>query len=349
MRRVRVCIGLLALLSGGGWVGAEDKPKEPAPPKGPRFADKAAGVSARGPEGWSMKADQGAPTEWTRLVTFNDPVSDADIVFSVRKKDVSSGPALLAKVRKEWAQGGPGLRVSAMRAVEATPMTPVTHVIVDGSFVRKPKARKGVPSAPVPYRVNATYYLGPNGEYLLYAKAQETHWSRIRPRLRKVRASVTFTKAVGAHAGGRGSYRNDKVGFTCSYPPESAVVVTAYTHQVVGFVPPSNDDPTIEIYRLAFEGTPEEDSRRLITFYVEDQGGEAERSDMTIVGKEASLVTAKADVGGVERSIRIATFQRNDNTTWRIKVTGPVGDDGKVDEALRTFIDGFKLTRPGDG
>lgn len=323
---------------------AEDKSEaKPKAPPGPRYVNKTAGVSARGPTGWKMRADKGGPVEWARLVTFYDPSTDADVVFSVRKKTASSPHALLTKVRKEW-RDSTRMRVKAMRAVEASALVKVAHVIVDASYVLKPKPKNGVPSAPVPYSINATYYLGPDGEYLLYAKAQDTHWSRLRPRLRKVRDSIIFSRASAPVPTGGGSFRNTRYGFSCIYPATSSVVVRGLPH-LAGFVPASDADATLDVYRISFDGSIDDDARRLITHYVEDQGGEAERSDTTVAGKEAALVSAKAEIGGVERTIRIATFKRNDGKTWRLRVTGPADQDVMVDAALKTFIDGFKLIR----
>ena len=88
------------------------------------------------------------------------------------------------------------------------------------------------------------------------------------------------------------------------------------------------------------------DAKRIVTHYVEDQGGEAELGDVTVNGREGVLVKASAEIGGVPSAVRVATFRRNDQKTWRIRVTGPADAGAKVDAALRSFLDSFKLTKP---
>lgn len=328
---------------------AEDKPdaKTEAKPKGPRYVNKEAGVAARGPEGWRMKADAAGPVEWSRLVTFYDSATDADIVLSVRKRTSSSASELLAKVRKEWA-ASPKIRVTAMRSVPKDTLNKVPHVLVDATYTVKPKAKTGeVPLPPVPYAVNATYFLGADGEYLLYAKAQRTHWSRILPKLREVRSSVQFARGVVEAPKTGGEYENQRYGFKCVYPDGAKLLTTGLPH-VIAFVPKSSDEPRVDVYRLSLDGNAETDAKRLVTHYVDEQGGEAELGDVTVSGREGVLVKATAEIGGVPSAIRVATFRRNDNKTWRIRMTGPAGSGAKLDAALKTFLDTFKLTRPNN-
>ena len=187
----RVAYVLLLLALGAPLVTSVEAAPRGGDAKGPAgsaYRNKQLGVTARGPAGWKMVADKKGviPSRWRRLVTFNDNATDAQATLSVRPRAAPTLDDLLASVRKDWAKSADRLRVSSMRKIEASALNKIGQIVVDGSFTRKAKpvkSEKGVPAPPsagISVRVQAIYYLGPGNTYLLYAQAQETHWSRVR-------------------------------------------------------------------------------------------------------------------------------------------------------------------------
>lgn len=335
-------------------VPARGEPEETkGGPKGATYSNKELGVRAEGPEGWKLVADDGsAPSRWRRLATFNDTATDAQAVLSVRPRDAGSLDALMTRVRAEWQKSAPRLRMDGIRKVEASAVSRVPYVAVDGSFTRKPKpkpAEKGVPAPPsagVSYRVEATYFLGAGYEYLLYAQGRQTHWSRLRTPLRRLRESVKLADvaADAAAAAGSGMYRNDHLGFSCTYPRDYAIVVPQREHHVVQFEGVSAEDPVLGIYHFKWSESAEKDAERVIAHYEENEGGTAEMKRYEVAGQEGVLVTAKATLGGVDRVILLAIVKRGD---WCFRLRGvvPAAKAAEGARVFRTFAGSLKLKR----
>lgn len=342
-----VVLAAWALLAGASGVGALAAPDEAA--QEGEYRNDSMGVSARVPAGWKFSAESGSPTVWKRLATFWDPVTSSEVVFSARTRASATVEDMEGSVRKDWAQN-PRLQVTAMRRVPAAPPTrPVPMVIVDAAFTVKHEPKAGeaapkVPPPPVTYRVNATYFLAPGFEYMLYATAQSTHWSRITARVDALRESVTFQGAPADAAGpvGEGAYRNNEVLFACRYPSNYSVTAPARSSHIVQFEGVGADDPELGVYHMAFEPEAAEDAARLVDHYVSN-GGEASISTIEVFGKQARLVTAQAAVGGRDRTIMIAVLKRGSSELFRLRASMPKGTEAKGRRVFEAFVASFKL------
>ncbi|MDJ0522428.1 MAG: hypothetical protein QNJ90_10200 [Planctomycetota bacterium] len=329
--------------------GAKSDPKKAG---GSTYRNAKLGVRARGPAGWKMVADRKgvAPTRWQRLVTFNDGATDAQATLSFRPRSATTLDDLLAMVRKDWDKSADRLRVSSMRKIEASALNRIGQVVVDGSFTRKAKpakAKKGVPAPPsagTPMRVQAIYYLGPGHTYLLYAQAQQTHWSRLRSRLERLRQSVQFDKAVEKGPTGEGSYRNDATGFACRFPKNYTVVTPQRENHLVQFEGVGAEDAVLSVYGFKWEQSAEKDAERLVAHYEEDKGGTASARTMEVAGQEGFLVTAKAMLGGVDRVVMIAVVKRGSDC-FRLRASMPATAEAKGTAVFRAFVAGFKFSR----
>lgn len=329
---------------------ARAAPEEAAPAG--RFRNEALGVSAKVPEGWKLSAEAGTPTVWKRLATFWDPVTGSEAVLSARSRSAASVEDLEGAVRRDWAQN-PRLQVTAMRRVpSAPPARPVPLVIVDATFTVKSEPKEGdpaprIPPPPVTYRVNATYFLGPGYEYMLYATAQSTHWSRITARIDALRESFAFEGAEAQASGpvGEGAYRNNEVLFSCRYPSNYGVIVPARSSHVVQFEGIGADDPDLGVYHLAFEGDAADDAARLVDHY-QAGGGEARISTIEVFGKQARLVTAQAAVGGKDQTILIAIVKRGSGELFRLRAAMPKGSDAKGRRVFEAFVASFQMGVP---
>jgi hypothetical protein len=325
---------------------------EPKGASGSAYRNKELGVAARGPAGWKMVADKNGavPTRWRRLVTFNDNTTDAQATLSVRPRSAASLDDLLASVRKDWDKSADRLRVSSMRKIDASALSKTGQIVVDGSFTRKAKpakVEKGVPAPPagdVTVRVQAIYYLGPGHEYLLYAQAQETHWSRVRGRLERLRTSVEFDKAAEELPEGEGIYRNEAIGFSCTFPQTFAVITPQRENHLVQFQGVGANDPVLSVYGFKWEQDLAKDAERLVAHYEEDKGGTASAKTMEIAGQQGMLVTAKAMLGGVDRVVLIAVVKRGDSI-FRLRASVPAEAEAAGTRVFRKFVAGFKMTR----
>ncbi len=360
MARIRILplpIALIAvfLLSVGlstGHLAAEpeDGKKKKAAPSGPTFQSKRLGIRASGPAGWTMVADKaGAVSNWQRLATFNDPKTDGQVVLYSRPRSSRGLDNLMAGVRKEWSKTASRLRMDGMRKIDASAVNPIGRVIVDGSFARKGKQAKkgkdGVPPPPAPstpMKVQATYYLGDGHEFLLYAQSRQTHWSRLRKGLAKMRDELALTQKSATSAKGEGSYRHEGADFTCRFPKGYTVIQPQRANHLVKFVGLSGDDPAFSIYAFPYEQSAAADADRLVTFYESDKGGEASTTGLEVSGTEGVRVKAKAMLDGVDRTIFIAVFKRN-TKCYRVRCVVPSEEEAKGDAAFRTFLDAFKF------
>ena len=341
-----VCLGGLAAAA----VPTRAADEQPADRGGgPVYRDAEAGVRVVGPKGWRLNAEGVAPLEWTRLATWFEPESDADAVLSVRKRSSTNVQAMLTRVRDEWARSR-DITVTATRAIEPTPGSPVGQVVVDGTYIVRPKPPAGsnpsVPPPPVPYRMRATYWLAPRGEYLLYVTARQTFWSRLAEALRLMESSVQFEGETASTPKGAGTYRDDKYGFACRFPQDHTVLVPSLRNQLVEFAGVSEDDPSYGIYVMGWERPLAEDVRRLQAFYEEEQGGETHTTAITLAGQEATVVEARARVGGRDTIALLAAFKRGSDRLFRIKASAPASREAELREGMRVFLDGFKLTQP---
>ncbi len=316
-------------------------------PSGSSYRNAKLGIRARGPSGWGMIADKvAAPSRWQRLVTFNDKATDANARLSARPRVSATLDDLLSAVRKDWDKSADRLRVSSLRKIEASALNKIGRVIVDGSFTRKPKAvktKKGVPAPPSAgtlYQVQATYYLGPGYTYLLYAQGQDTHWSRLKGRLRRLAESVQFDKEPDLGPTGEGSYRNEAVGFTCRFPKGYTVVTPQRENHLVQFEGVSERDAVLSVYGFKFEQDADKDAERLVAYYEEDKGGTANATTMEVAGQQGVRVQAKAMISGVDRIILIAVVKRGGDC-FRLRASMPAEAETSGTAAFRTFVAGF--------
>lgn len=354
LRTVPMLVALLSAcaLCGGGLLGRaslEAAPDDAKAPKGSSYRNASLGVSARSPVGWKMIVDNAeAPSSWKRLVTFNDRATDAQAVLSVRPRTVVSVDALMAATRRAWNKSRGRLRLDSIKKVDASPLTPIGKVIVEGSFSREaaPKpAKDGVAPPPAPavsYRVQATYLIGPGHEFLLYAQGQRTHWSRLRAPLRKLAASIRFTGDKPAGARGVGSYRSDAHGFSCKFPQDYTVVTPQRTNHVVSFEGLSKDSALLSVYAFSWEKSVDKDAERLVIHYEEDKGGSASIKSREVAGQEAVFLTAQATLGGVDRTILLAILKRGD-TCFRLRASMPKSALAAGTSAFETFVDSFRF------
>lgn len=348
----------LALAAGvGGGPGirrlvAEEGKTPPAAPgaatTGAVLHDKERGVRVTAPKDWKLVPDKGGPTLWTRVASFFDGKTSAEAVFSERKRGAIDAQSLLARVRAEWAERT-DIVVTSTRLVEATPTSPTARVVVDGTYMERPSAPKGVaaavPPPPIAWRTRTTYFLGPGHEYMLYARAHQTHWSRADPAFATIESSVAFDREVDAGPKGAGAYRNDEAGFQCAFPPEYAVTVPGFRNHVVEFVGISDADPALGVFVLPWTGTLEADAKRLVDFYVEDQGGSAESRGIQLGGREALLVEARARVGGRDTIVLLALAKRGNDAIYRVKGTAPLAEEAALRARFNAFLASFQWTR----
>lgn len=341
-----------ALLGSCLWASAataapEDPPKKR--PGGSAYTNKQMGVAARGPAGWRMIADKaGAPSKWSRLVTFNDSMTDAQAVFSARPRTAGGLEDLLGMVRKDWDKTADRLRVSSMRKIDGAGSGALGTVVVDATFVRtrkaktKPGSPPPPPQPPVTYRVQATYYLASGYEFLLYAQGQQTHWSRLRGPLSELRSSMKFVGGSESGPRGEGSYRDERRGFACRYPKDYTVVVPQRGNHFVQFEGLSGTAPVLGVYGFRWSESVVKDAERLIAFYEDTHSGEATMRTTEVGGNEAMFVTANANVGGVDRVILFAIFKRGDEL-FRVRASMPKDAEAGGARVFRKFVNGFKL------
>jgi hypothetical protein len=144
---------LLALLLAGapgdgglfGCAALEAAPEDAKAPQGSSYRNARLGVSARSPVGWKMVVDKGTtPTNWKRLVTFNDKATDAQAVLSFRPRTVTSVDALMASTRRAWSKSRGGLRLDSIKKTEASGLSPIATVVVEGSFTREAKPQAAI-------------------------------------------------------------------------------------------------------------------------------------------------------------------------------------------------------------
>ena len=346
-RAVLLGLGLVVALLAAPRVGAEpeDAPQGTATTV---YRNTQLGLTASTPEGWTIVADKTtAPTSWKRLATFHDKDTDAQAVLSVRPRRAATLDDLMGMVRKDWEKTQDRLPMSAMRKVEASALSPVAKVIVDGSFVRKGEAKKSAAGVPEPpsntsYKVQATYYLGPGNTYLLYATAQQTHWSRLRAGLDSMRESLRFDEPPAEGPTGEGSYRNDHIGFACRFPKGYTVVAPQRENHLVQFEGVSRDDAVLGVYAFGYDQSAAADAERLVAYYEGDKGGTAAISRTEVSGQEAQLVKAKAMITGTDTIIMIAILKRGDDC-FRLRAEFPVGAEAKGTAVFTTFVESFRL------
>ena len=360
-RRLGDAFGVLAFVVGALALTTADAaprggemadPAKKAGGSGAAYANPELGVRARGPAGWKMVADRGSvPTTWNRLVTFNDPETDAQATLSVRPRSAATLDDLLSSVRADWDKTNDRLRVNSMRKVEASALSKVAQVIVDGSFTRKaekpPAAKDGVPPPPssgTPYRVQAVYLLGPGYTYLLYAQCQETHWARLRAPLEMLRESIQFEEEVNTGPTGEGSYRSEADGFTCRYPKDYTVVTPQRSNHLIQFEGVSEAAPVLSIYGFKWEQDVAKDVERLVAHYEENKGGTASATSMEVAGQQGMLVKAKATLGGQDRIVLIAVVKRGDDL-FRLRASMPVSAEASGTAVFQTWVGSFKLQR----
>ena len=318
--------------------------EEPPAKKGPSFKSAEHGVKAAGPGGWRMTADKPKAASWDRLCTFWDPDSSAEAVLSRRPRKARNIKELHGMVLKEWA-ANKSLTVTGMRPVEATELNRQAYVVVDATYVTKPKAKSpdDPPPPPQTWRVNATYLLSANSEVLLYVKSQASHWSRVRGSLDGLRRSVSFVAPTTEGPKGEGSYRSDRYSFSCRYPKNYTVVQPARPLHVVRFEGATGAEPVLSVYRFKWDKSVEKDVERMVSYYVDELAGEAEAGTIEVSGKQARLVTARATIGAGEQVFFLAILKRGDRC-FRLKASSSPERAGECEAAFKAFVDTFRLT-----
>ncbi|MGE0193201.1 MAG: hypothetical protein AB7T63_14295 [Planctomycetota bacterium] len=350
-RRHRLATTLvLALVVGAPGAVASAEGEEPAGAAGPTFRDAELGLTVVGPKGWKLNAEGSGPSEWTRLATWLEPDTDAEAVLSARRRTSADVQALLARVRLDWASSRE-ITVTGTRAVPPSPTDPIGQVVLDATYVVRPKPEPGSPPGvtppPIPWRVRATYWLAPRGEVLLYAKARQTHWSRFESSLRTLEGSMAFA-ASGAPEGPKGSgvFRDEKNGFACKYPEGYTVSLPALRNHIVQFASVDVDAPAFDVYVLSWDRSAEDDVRRLEAFYRDEQAAETTTEPLTVVGQEATRLEARARIGGRDLLLLTVVFKRGSDRLYRLKATGPAAREAELRQGLEAFLGGFELIKP---
>jgi hypothetical protein len=348
---------LLAALGSALFFGVLAPRAGAAPGDGPKpahagglYRNAQLGVTVHAPAGWMVLADKGqAPTTWKRLATFRDRQTGAQVVLSVRPRRAASLEDLVATVRADWKKTQAKLPMSSLQKVEASALSPAAKVIVDGSYVRKVEPKKsasGVPEPPssISYHVQATYYLGPGYTYLLYASAREVHWSRVRVELERMRDGLRFDKKPESGPTGVGSYRNELVGFACTFPKDYTVVVPARENHMVRFMGVGEQDAILDVYAFHWEQGLDADAARLVSYY-EGKGGTASTGPLEVAGQEGRLVTAKAVLAGKDSVVLIAILKRGPDV-FRLRAQMPQESQAQGTAAFKAFVAGFRLGQP---
>jgi hypothetical protein len=337
---------LLALVTTVGAAAAtaapEDPPKPAPAPAGAVYKNDPLGLRLEGPPGWTLVADKGGVTTWTRLATWSDKTTDVEAVLSARERKAASLAALEETVKKEWATD-PTFTVTTTQVVQPTALKPVGMLLLEATQVRKPTPKPGEPpSAPVIWQVNAAYVLGAGHEYLLYAQGRATVWSRVRGKLDALRDSITLS-ASPRGAEGEGAYRDDRRGFTCRYPRGYAVVVPQRPEHVVEFQGVGADDAVLGVYHIKFAEAVERDAERVVAYYAEEQHGEASSAPFEVGGRPGMLVTARASVGGAEQTVFLAVVKRGADEVFRLKAAMPRAQEARGRSAFDALVRSFVL------
>ncbi len=328
-----------------GWLGCVTAGADE--PKGATFREPQLGLSATGPSGWRVATQGTAPTEWTRLATWFETGNPAEAVLSARRRSAIDVQALQTRVRDEWS-ASKEITVVGTRSVEPTPTAPIGQVIVDATYVVRPKPAAGadptVPPPPVPWRIRATYWLAPRGEVLLYAKAPQAQWARFEPLLKQLETSVAFVGAESAaEPAGSGTFRDEKNGFACRYPDGYSVALPAQRNHIVQFAAIDADAPSFDVYVVPWERALDDDVARTQSFYENEQAAETSTHPLTLLGQEATRLEARARIGGRDLLLLTVFAKVGSNRVFRIKATAPVGREGELRRALDAFLGGFTL------
>jgi hypothetical protein len=329
---------------------AEDPPAR----TGPSYRNESMGIRLQGPQGWKMAtSSQSAPVAWMPLVTFYDPPTDTDVTLSVRPRKSSGVKELSEALQKEWSSDK-SFTVMANRIVEPTPLRPLASVWIEATQTvtppapatpKPPPAVPPPPPAAVQWYVTASYWLAPGYEYLLYGKARSTVWSRMRPLVEAVRDSFTV---AGASAGpeGEGAFHDDLHAFACKYPKGYSVRIPQRKNHLVEFQGVSADAPVLGVYGFTAEHSVEDDVRTLVTYYTEEQGGEASTGPVEVSGGAGTLVTARASVGGKEQTFLIAVVKRGATEFFRVRAAMPRTAEAEGKRVFDLFLRSFRVGAP---
>ncbi|MHC5009912.1 MAG: hypothetical protein ACYTG6_03055 [Planctomycetota bacterium] len=311
---------------------------------GSTYRNEELGVLLEGPAGWRMASERGGVTTWTRLVTFYDERTGADVVLSARPRKFAKLSDLRAFVRMEW-NADRRFRLTSIRSNDPTPLRPVGSVVVDGSVTEDPpEAPEGQPPpAPVTWQIIATYFLGPGYEFLLYAKAKAGDFSGVRPHFETMRQGLKFTAASEAGHEGAGAYVDERHGFSCRFPTGYAVRIPRRARDVAEFRGPGAEDPIISVYRFTWSGDVAADAQRLVSFYEDDLGGSASARNFEMSGRPGMRVRAEARVAGEERIYLLGVVTREENEFFRIRVAMSPETEAKGTAVFDAFVREFKL------
>jgi hypothetical protein len=361
MPRIARALSLLATLALVALAPPGVAGAAPEDEAGARYRNENLGIALRGPKGWRMVADKGAVKEWTRLVTFYEPATNAEAVLTMRERAHVSLPQLFEEVRKEWA-ADKSFVVTSTRTLEPTNVDPVGSIVIEATQTVAPKAAAprqpakppaegerapaAPPATPAPaaqtWNVMATYWLGAGYEYLLYSRAPAQVWARAKPGFDAVRSSFQLQSASAAPKG-EGAYQDETRGFACRFPGGYGVRLPRSRDHVVEFEPVSAEQPALGIYHFRADHSVEDDAKRIVAFYVDEFGGEGEVGSVTVGGREATLVTAHAVVRGVERTYFLAVFKRGDGEFFRVRADVPRLQEAAGRAVFDAFLASFQL------
>lgn len=340
------CLLLAALVLLAPTTGAAE-PDEKEKDKGPRYQNRELGLTATGPKGWKISVDDGRSLQWTRLATWFDEKNKSEAVLSVRPRKSKDLSALEQQVLADWKDAvKQNVLVQSPRRIEPNALQPTAQVIVDA--VHRPPVGTPQPggraAAPRETHYRAVYYLAPAHELLLYIKAPESLWSRLRPAMDKLRTSLRFEGGSSDIAKGEGAYRDERNGMSCVYPKDYAVVMPKAARHIARFEGVGADQPLVDIYRIPWDQGASEDAARLLTYYRDELAGEATTGNAEVSGFPAVLVDATARIQGSDQAIRIAVVKRGDHII-RVRVAGPIAKAADVRAVFNKVAASMKLTQ----
>jgi hypothetical protein len=324
---------------------------EPATPAGSDYRNEALGLTLKGPAGWKMTAEKETVSAWKRLVTFYDAGTEADAVLTVRERKHATVQDLEAGIRREWATDR-SFTVNSVQTVPATPGRSHPSVVLEATQVvvpPRPTSPSGAPAPappPVTYFIQATYWLGPGHEFLLYAKSRNTLWTRVRPLVEQVRASFALAAAPETGPAGEGGFADETLGFTCRYPSGYSVRLPKSKSFRVEFKGVGADAPVLSVHHFTGDFPVENDAQGLVKYYAEDQAGEASAEPHEVGGRPGMLVTARAVVEGKPTTVFIGVAKRGDQEFFRVRASMPREAEARGRSVFLAFLNSFGIGAP---
>jgi hypothetical protein len=347
MRSLRLTPWLVIALLLGGAHGLFAEPDAPTA-GGSLYQNPRLGLRLTGPAGWKMTPEKEVAVGWVRLVTFSDDSSGVDATLSMRERQNGTVEDLRLSAEREW-QADRTITITSRQTVAATPQAPHASVVLEGTQVVTPEAAKPKPGevpppppTPVAWTLRGTYWLAPGYEYVLYARARSTLWSRVAPKIDEIRASFGVAARETGPAG-EGGFQHETLGFSCRFPSGYAVRIPHVKDQVVEFKGVGADAPVLGIFRFQGDFPVENDAQGLVKYYVEDQSGEAKAQPLTVGGRPGWLVTAHAVLDGKPSTVLIAVTKRGRDEFFRIRASMPKEAETKGRAVFDAFLSTLQI------